>query len=144
MTHARPTLRQWLREKPFSLGLSAGFFGFFAHTGVLTVLEDESLLPNRLSGSSAGALTSGLWAAGLSAADMRDELFRLRREDFWRPSPGLGLLAGRLFQKHLERVLPVRTFAECRTPLALSVYDVLTRRTRVIDTGLLAPAIHAS
>jgi NTE family protein len=144
MVRARPTLRQWLGEKPFGLGLSSGFFGFFAHAGVLTVLEDEALLPVRLSGSSAGALASGLWASGLSAVDMRDELFRLRRDDFWDPRPGLGLLAGRLFRQRLERVLPVRTFAECRAPLAISVYDVLTRRTRVIDAGLLAPAIHAS
>jgi NTE family protein len=144
MTRARPTLREWLREKPFGLGLSSGFFGFFAHTGVLTVLEDGGLLPARLSGSSAGALASGLWAAGLPAVSMRDELLRLRREDFWDPRPGLGLLAGGLFRKHLERVLPIRTFAECRTPLAISVYDVLTRRTRVMDTGPLAPAIHAS
>lgn len=144
MTHARPTLREWLREQPFGLGLSSGFFGFFAHAGVMTVLEDEALLPMRLAGSSAGALASGLWASGLSAVDMREELFRLRREDFWDPRPGLGLLAGRLFRERLEQVLPVRTFAECHTPVAISVYDVLSRRTRVIDTGLLAPAIHAS
>src|SRR5262245_16418621 len=107
MTHARPTLRQWLREKPFGLGLSSGFFGCFAHTGVLTGLEDEALWPIRLCGSSAGALAAGLWAAGLGAKEMRDELFRLRREDFWDPRPGLGLLAGRLFRRHLDRLLPV-------------------------------------
>ena len=34
-----PTLREWLRERPFSLALSSGFFGFFAHTGLVTVLQ---------------------------------------------------------------------------------------------------------
>ena len=60
-----PTLEEWLREAPFALGMSSGFFGFFAHTGVVTVLEDEGLLPSRVSGSSAGALVGGAWAAGV-------------------------------------------------------------------------------
>lgn len=138
------TLRDWLRERPFALSLSSGFFGFFAHTGVLTVLEDEGLLPSRLTGSSAGALVGGLWAAGLAAPDLRDELNALRREHFWDPSPGLGFLRGRLFRERLLRLLPVRTFEACRVPLAISVFDVLSGRTRVIDEGEIAPAIQAS
>src|SRR5262249_51228072 len=54
------------------------------------------------------------------------------------------LLAGRLFARLLEELLPVRTFAECRVPLAISVFDLLTRHTRVIERGPLVPAIQAS
>ena len=42
------TLREWLEEAPYALGMSSGFFGFFAHCGVLTVLEEEGLLPERV------------------------------------------------------------------------------------------------
>ena len=80
-----PTLREHLREAPFSLAMSSGFFGFFAHCGFLTVLEDEGLLPRRVTGSSAGALVGALWAAGLDASVLEDELRRLRRADFWDP-----------------------------------------------------------
>src|SRR3954471_24484850 len=139
-----PTLREWLRERPFALALSSGFFGFFAHTGVMSVLEDEGLLPARLSGSSAGALVSGLWASGVATGRLRDELFALRREHFWDPRPGLGLLRGRLFRARLDDLLGARTFAACRVPVAVSVYDVLSRRTRVLAEGELAPAIQAS
>ena len=141
---AGPTLREWLREGPFTLGLSSGFFGFFAHSGLLSALEDDGVLPTRLAGSSAGALVAGLWASGLSAARLREELCALRREDFWDPQPGPGLLRGRLFRERLEALLPVRTFAACRAPVSISVYDVLARRTRVLDAGELAPAIQAS
>lgn len=141
---SRTTLRAWLSEGPFALTLSSGFFGFFAHAGLMTVLEDERLLPSRLSGSSAGALVGGLWASGTPAATLRDELLRLRREDFWDPGLGLGLLRGRLFRARLERLLRARTFAECRARVAVSVYDALARATRVIDSGELAPAIQAS
>jgi NTE family protein len=141
---ASPTLREWLREAPFSLGMSSGFFGFFAHAGVLTALEDEGITPAKVSGSSAGALVGGLWAAGLSASTIRDELLRLRREDFWDPRPGLGLLAGQLFHARLTALLPVRVFEDCRAPLTVSVYDVRSRQTRVLSRGPLAPAIQAS
>jgi len=38
----------------------------------------------------------------------------------------------------------VTTFEDCRAPFAASVFDLLARRTRVLDTGELAPAIQAS
>lgn len=141
---ASPSLREWLRESAFSLGLSSGFFGFFAHTGLVTVLEDEGLVPVRVAGSSAGALVAGLWAAGVTGTVMRDELLRLRRQDFWDPRPGLGLLRGRKFRARLDELLPVASFAACRVPLAVSVFDVLTRSTRVLRDGALAPALQAS
>jgi NTE family protein len=139
-----PSLREWLRERPFSLGMSSGFFGFFAHTGLMTVLEDEGLLPERLSGSSAGALVAGIWASGVDAPALRDELSALRREHFWDPGPGLGLLRGRLFRERLESLLVARTFAACRRPIAVSVWDALARDTRVLSEGDLAPALQAS
>lgn len=138
------TLREWLAEGPFTLGLSSGFFGFFAHAGVLAVLESEGLSPVRVVGSSAGALAGGLWAAGVPAARLREELLALRREHFWDPRPGLGLLRGALFRERLERLLPVATFEACPRPLSVSALDLLARRTAVLDAGPLAPAIHAS
>lgn len=139
-----PTLRQWLRTEPFTLTLSSGFFGFFAHAGVLRVLDEERIYPARATGSSAGALVAGAWAAGISPAQLAEELTALERAHFWDPAPGPGLLRGRLFRERLERLLPVRTFADCRIPVAFSVFEVATRRTRVVDRGELAPAIQAS
>ncbi|HET6981893.1 MAG TPA: patatin-like phospholipase family protein, partial [Myxococcaceae bacterium] len=127
-----PTLREWLRQGPFTLVMSSGFFGFYAHTGVVTVLEEQGLRPTRIAGSSAGALVGALWGAGIPAARIRDELLGLRRSDFWDLWPGLGLLRGGLFRAMLERVLPVKTFEESPVPLALSVWDLLARRTAVL------------
>ena len=138
------TLREWLSEGPFTLTLSSGFFGFFAHAGVVGVLEEEGLLPARVSGSSAGALVGALWGAGLPAARLREELLALRREHFWDPWPGRGLLRGLKFRDRVESLLPVRTFEECRWPVAVSAYDLTTKATAVLSSGPLAPAIHAS
>ncbi|MCL2725262.1 MAG: patatin-like phospholipase family protein [Polyangiaceae bacterium] len=124
--------------------MSSGFFGFFAHAGLMTVLEDKGLLPTRVSGSSAGALVSAAWASGLDAAELGRELLHLERKDFWDPGFGAGLLRGRLFRRRLEALLPKRTFDACRVPCAVSVFDVLTQRTRVVASGDLPRAIHAS
>jgi NTE family protein len=138
------TLREHLREAPFGLAMSSGFFSFFAHTGFLTVLEDEGLLPARLSGSSAGALVGAAWAAGLDAPLLAAELERLQRSDFWDPGLGPGLLRGRLFRERLDRLLPRATFDRGRAPAAVSVFEVRSRKTRVLDRGEIAAAIHAS
>ena len=138
------TLREWLAGGPYTLGLSSGFFGFFAHAGVIRVLEEASLPPAGLTGSSAGALVGGLFAAGLPAAVICEELLTLRRQDFWDPAPGLGLLRGARFRAHLEAVLPVQTFEACPRRLAVSAHDVAARRPAVLRTGDLATAIHAS
>jgi NTE family protein len=141
---SRPTLREWLKEAPFALAMSSGFFGFFAHAGVLASLEDAGLLPNRVSGSSAGALVTGAWAAGVDSRAFARELFDLRREEFWDPAIGVGLLRGSLFRARLDSLLPAHTFAECRVPASISVFDLFASKTRVIDHGPIAPAIQAS
>lgn len=138
------TLGDWLSQAPFRLVLSSGFFGFYAHCGVLMALEEAGLLPVATAGSSAGALVGGAWAAGVEPADLRQELLGLRRPDFWDPGLGAGLLRGDRFRERLERLLPAATFEQCRAGLVVSVYDVLTLSTRTLDHGPLAPAIHAS
>jgi NTE family protein len=139
-----PTLRDWLGEAPFGLAMSAGFFGFFAHAGALVALEEADVRPSRLSGASAGALVTGAWAAGLAPDALARELHALRRNDFWDPAPGLGLLRGRLFLERLRALLPARTFDACRAPLAVSAFDLLSRRVHALGGGDLARAIVAS
>ncbi|WP_251358199.1 patatin-like phospholipase family protein [Kangiella sp. TOML190] len=118
------TLLDWLKQEPFSLTLSSGFFGFFAHTGVLTVLEEEGLTPQRVLGASSGALAGACWAAGINSIDLRTILFALKRQDFWDPGFGWGLLKGEKFRQKLAEILPVNRFEDCPIPLALSAYDL--------------------
>jgi NTE family protein len=141
---AAPTLREWLREAPFALTMSSGFFGFFAHTGMLSVLDDEGLAPTRVSGSSAGALVTGTWASGVSMDRMRRELLELRREHFWDPRPGFGLLRGKLFRERLRGIVGDARLESCRVPITVSVFDVWRRNTRVLDRGDVATALTAS
>ncbi len=139
----RQTLAEWLDEGPYSLALSSGFFGFFAHAGMLGALLAEAPGPTHASGASAGALVAAAYGGGVAPDELADELAALRRPDFWDPGPGLGLLRGRLFREHLERLLP-RRFDQCGTPVAVAAHDVLRGRPVPLADGDLPAAVHAS
>lgn len=143
-----PTHAAWLAAEPFTLNLGAGYFGFFAHTGVLMALEEFGLRPRRVVGASAGAIAGGLWGAGLSAAEIADRLEALRRADFWDPGiPVNGLLKGQRFAGILQELLGevgVERFEDAPIPLAMVVHELASNSVRVLETGPLEPAIRAS
>jgi NTE family protein len=147
-----------LAAEPFTLVLSAGFFGFYAHTGLLCALEQARVLPRRVVGTSAGAIAGGIWAAGVPIASMVELLGNLRREDFWDPSwmglrdagdgdPGtrLGLLRGRKFEALLRSALAdVERIEQCPIPFAAVTHELRARRSHVHERGSLCTAIRAS
>lgn len=138
------TLRNWLAAEPFTLTLSSGFFGFFAHAGMLQALSENGLRPARVTGTSAGSLVGAACAAGLSSGEILDVLLALRRDDFWDPGFGAGLLRGELFRQRLRDMLPAARFEDCPLPFAVSVHQWRGRLTRVIDSGDLIDAVYAS
>ena len=138
------TLREWILKEPTTLAMSSGFFGFFAHLGVVTALEEINFKPQRVVGSSAGALIGSLWASGMSPDAIRTLLFGIKRKDFWDPGLGRGLLRGEKFRALLKSHLPVQKMQDCRYPLALSVYDKNKKETYVITEGDLVDAIYVS
>lgn len=140
----RDTLAAWLAREPFGLAMSSGFFGFFAHAGMLAALEQAGLAPARIAGSSAGALVGGIWASGVATDDIRRLLEDLRREDFWDPAPGLGILRGARFAGKLREALATPDFATCRVPSAFSLFDLGKRTTIIADHGDLTAAIAGS
>lgn len=137
-------LRDWLRAQPFTLTMSSGFFSFFAHSGVLSVLEEENLLPVRVSGSSAGGLVGSLWASGCSMSTLVDRLLVLKKEDFWDPGIGLGLLKGELFRQLLREISQAQRLEECPIPVVLSIYDGFSRGTHVFHKGPFDQLVYAT
>ena len=138
------TLSDWLEEEPFALALSSGFFGFFAHAGMVAALRSSNLLPSRLCGSSAGGLVAAFYAAGLDDTSIKELLLSVSREDFWDPTFGPGLLKGDAFGSILRDALPVRHMEDTKLPLSLSIFDVRTRSTLVVRTGNLEAAVRAT
>ncbi len=152
-----PTLLQALAGRRVGLVLSAGFFGFFGHTGFLAGLLAAGVRPAAYAGTSAGGLVSAYAAAGMAPAALEGLLLSLRRETFWDVdvlagladaarggTGGMGLLAGWRFRALLSSTLPVRRFEECATPLLLVAADVGRAGSVALTRGELAPAVHAT
>jgi NTE family protein len=136
-------LSDWLARGPFALAMSSGFFSFFAHTGMLRALA-RAATPSVVTGSSAGALVGGAWAAGVEPDDLASRLVAVRRGDFWDPAPGAGLLAGRKFDRLLRELLPTPSIEACRVPVRISAFDIAARKTTILAAGDLSRAIRAS
>lgn len=138
-----PTLQRWLEEGPFTLALSSSFFGFFSHCGISSAFFERGFLPAKITGSSAGALVGGALASGMAPAEVRELLFGVRREDFWDPRPGLGLLHGKKFLGLLEANF-VAGFNHAKIPFEAAAFDLFTCRTRFLKEGSLPQAVAAS
>ncbi|MEM6296657.1 MAG: patatin-like phospholipase family protein, partial [Myxococcota bacterium] len=138
----------WLEDGPYTLMLSAGFFGFFAHTGLLRALEERGLKPQRIVGCSAGSLAGGLWASGMDAGALAAELVSLRRADFWDPGLPLGgLLRGKKFRERLRLLLTrlgVERIEQTPTTFVPIVHDVLRRVPLALQEGPIVESIVAS
>lgn len=141
-----------------AVSLPASFFGFYAHAGFVKALDELGVAPDAIAGSSAGALVGAMWAAGLNGTAIEEILLRVKREDFWESWRGFataraalvgfrgwtGFLEGKRFREILERILPVRSFEECRVPLYLIAADLTDGRRHVFHEGELVPAVAAS
>jgi len=56
----------------YGLALSGGGTRGAVHVGVLTALEENGLLPDRIAGASAGSIVAGLYASGMGIGKMRE------------------------------------------------------------------------
>lgn len=138
-----------LKGKKIGVSLASGFFGFYHQTGFLAALQEKGLVPAALTGTSAGAITASLYAAGLEPIEIRDALLTLKRESFWDArwpftKAGFGLLAGEKFKAELGRFLPVHSFEACRVPLAVGVFNLDYGRVEHLKKGSLIEAVYAS
>lgn len=116
------------------LALSGGSVRGIAHIGVIKALAEHGIKPAIVVGTSAGSLIGAGIAAGM---DWR-ELKRMAEAVFW-PS----LLNGEKLEEFCCRHLPAG-FADLSLPFAAIATTLPGKRTVILRTGRLAPAISAS
>ncbi|MFN2350109.1 MAG: patatin-like phospholipase family protein, partial [Thioalkalivibrio sp.] len=144
------------------LALGSGGARGLAHVLVFEVLDELGLRPHRISGSSIGAIMGALYASGLSAADIHEQIDRLtvsseetwfhslleedlsRWLDFFRPTLGSGgLIQADAFLNYLGETTGRASFDELHIPLQVISSDMWTRESVVLEAGSLWPAVHA-
>lgn len=118
----------------------------FSHIGVLMAMEKFGIVPDVISGVSAGAIASVLYAAGLSPLDIRQCFADSKRfADFreW-TLPKDGIFKLTKFATLLESWLPVKNLEELKIPTVICATN-LDRGTQVgWGKGEIVPRVVAS
>lgn len=120
--------------------LASSFCGYHAHTGFLNGLARLGLRPGRIAGASAGALSGGLWAAGIRGDELERLVMSLRFKRsffdllsilrfhllFLNLGPS-GVLSGCRLRKFLIRLIGDRRIEELQDPVLELAVSNLTR-----------------
>ncbi|MEW5867146.1 MAG: patatin-like phospholipase family protein [Bacillota bacterium] len=137
------------RKRGIGLALGSGAARGLAHIGVLKVLEREGINIKVITGASIGALIGGLYAAGMSAAEMERHALDVTKRSVlaWIDPilPRQGLIVGRKIQDMLRSFIGDIEFPGLRIPLAIVATDILTGEEVVFSReGSVVDAIRAS
>lgn len=128
-----------MEKRPFVL--SGGGIRGAAHIGVLRAFQEAGIIPDAISGTSAGALIGALIADGRTV----DEVKELIREELERPrlirKPKL---ASKRIESFLRRTLRHELFEDLPIPLHVSATDLEKGGQRIFSSGELVPALMAS
>jgi len=127
------------------LTLSGGGARGFAHLGALQALEERSIRPDILSGTSVGSLVSVLYADGHSIEDMLRiasaiSFFTIAESGI----PRGGFLKSSGISSLLKKHLRAKTFEELKLPVRVVASDIEKGESRVFSEGEIIPAVVAS
>ncbi len=142
-----------------AIALGASFMGYATHAGFLARLHALGVRPVAISGSSAGAITAGLYAAGLEQEVIRQAVlspylhlsFARRTKWLWHqlissffcPHPGLFDPRGAI--AHFESLVGTRAIETLSNPrLLIALSDLAKHETLFVRSGPLATAMAAS
>lgn len=146
------------------IALGGGGVRGLAHVPILQVLDDLQLRPSVIAGTSMGAIVGALYASGMSAGEIRENIERLiiLKDDTWRdvlqkregllkwvqalkPSfSGTGLIDAQGILSFLLAEVKAATFEELAIPLLVVAADYWSAEEVVFEKGELLPALQAS
>ena len=133
-------------DKTVGLAMSGGGAKGFSHIGVLMAFDRCGIKPDILSGVSAGAIATVLYAAGLSPQDIIQCFTDASKfGDFteW-AIPREGFLKLDPFGKLLEEWLPVRNLEELKIPTIICATDIEHGKSVGWSKGEIIPRLLAS
>ena len=134
-------------RKEINLVLSGGSARGLAHIGALAVLEKHFRIKSII-GTSMGAIVGGLYALGYTPDQMislPESLNLLKIVSMFKPSfKSSGLTNGMGVLHFLEEKTNKADLQDCRIPFAAIAYDLLSKRSVIIDKGSMASAMRAS
>lgn len=134
-----------MSKKNIGLVLSGGGVKAIAHIGLIEVLLENNIIPNRISGTSAGAMIGALYAAGYSPQEMiaffeNTPLFSMSL--FARNKPGF--LDSEKYVTHFKQYFSENSFEALKYPLTIAATNILKAKTTYFNSGEIVKPIIAS
>jgi NTE family protein len=151
-----------MNKEVVGVALSAGGMrGIAIHTGALKAILEKYEI-GAISGTSAGAIISGLYASGVDIQTLEKIVSNLRVKDYYDPDfIGLlksfafnfkgwtGFLKGKALEKIIQRILVAKTFEECKIPLYIVATSLRKAKTvfkkgcgvRLVDAMIASASI---
>ena len=146
------------------IALGGGGVRGLAHVSILQVLDDLHMRPAVIAGTSMGAIVGALYASGMSASEIRDNIERrlILKNDTWRDViekredllkwvsafkpdfSGSGLINAQGILNFLLDQIKVRSFEDLEIPLLVVAADYWSAEEVIFERGELLPAIRAS
>lgn len=127
------------------LVLSGGGFRGVAHLGILQFMYELGVMPDEISGTSAGALVGAFIAEGYAPQEI---LEFCKNEKFFSYSDvsarNGGLFSTAIFEKIIRKYIPHDSFEGLKRPLYISVTDLTHARSLIFNTGSLSFAVKSS
>ena len=125
--------------------LSGGGVKAIAHIGLIEVLLENNIIPNRVAGTSAGAMIAALYAANYSPKEMisffeNTPLFRMSL--FARNKPGF--LDSEKYVDHFGKYFSENSFEALKYPLTIAATNILKAKITYFNSGPLIKPIIAS
>ncbi|MCJ7689445.1 MAG: patatin-like phospholipase family protein [Clostridiaceae bacterium] len=127
------------------IALGGGGARGFVHLGVLTALEEKGIIPDIVSGVSAGAIIGAFIASGKKPSEIMELIKNNKFIDYAKLRlPITGLFSLDNFEKNIERNLQARSFSDLKLPFCVAVSNMYSGRVEYLKEGPLIPAIQAS
>ncbi|MFD2201013.1 patatin-like phospholipase family protein [Shivajiella indica] len=133
-------------DKKIGIALSGGGVRGISHLGVLKALNQKGIFPNRISGSSAGAIAGALYASGLSPDQILEIIVKTNYFKFLKPAISwTGILKMDTVQELYVKYFPEDSFEALKIPLIIAATDL--RRAKVVyfsEGKLIRPLLASS
>jgi NTE family protein len=130
---------------PIGMALSGGGIRGVAHLGILKAFNEKGIFPDRLSGTSAGAIAGAMYAGGYSPTEILDIIIQTRYFRLIKPAISWkGLLKLDQVAALYAQYLPVDDFSSLRLPLSVAATNLQKGETRYFEEGELIKPLMAS
>lgn len=132
-------------DKKIGIALSGGGVRGVSHLGVLKALNQRGIFPNRISGSSAGAIAGALYAAGHEPDQILEIIIKTNYFKFLRPAISwTGILKMDIVEELFKKYLPENSFESLRMPMTVTVTDIRRAKVVYFSEGELIKPLMAS